>query len=325
MLRFSTWVISIAAHAALAAPFLLAPDVARKSALDLGTGEDAIRIEMGLPIEGVASVGTDEMTVAAIDTTPAAAIAARPELQAIEAVKPPPIEPPPPDVVETVEVSEPPPVQPPPPDLEVAREPEPELQDLIVARAEPVPTSVPPPLVTAAPPPPLTTEPPPLETAEPPPPISEPPPPPDVTPLEEPPPLEQTETPQLEQVATAAQMARIAVQEQVAAGAKKEGGEAQAKAIQQYMGDMYRYIQGFRVYPRSKKNGRKRTGKVMVAVTLNSDGSVAERRVTSSSGDRFVDRAALKWIDKATPFPAMPEEAAASPIVVEIPFNFSVR
>ncbi|MEO1542674.1 MAG: TonB family protein [Pseudomonadota bacterium] len=300
MLRFSTWVISFAAHAALVAPILLAPDVPKKSALDLGTGEDAIRIEMGLPIEGVASVGQDEITVAAVDATPAPAVAARPELKAVEQVEQPPLETPPEEVVETIETDEPPPEQTPPPEMELTKEPDPELQDLIVAKAEPVPTSVPPPLVTAAPPPPVEE-------------------------LEEPPPLEEVEKPQLEQVATAAQLARVAVREMVAAGAKKDGGEAQAKALQKYMGDMYRYIQGFRVYPRTKKNGRKRTGKVMVAVTLNNDGSVSDRRVTSSSGDRLVDKAALKWIDKATPFPAMPQETSASPLVVEIPFNFSVR
>ncbi|MEL7048987.1 MAG: hypothetical protein AAFO75_08530, partial [Pseudomonadota bacterium] len=137
MLRISAWTVSFAAHAALALPFVLTAAEPRTNAIEAGSGDDAIRIEMGLPMEGIASSGEDAMTVAAVETPATEAIAARPELEAVEAVEPP--------VEDT-----------PPPELETVEEPVPELSDLIVAEAEPTEDSVaPPPLEEIKEPPPL--------------------------------------------------------------------------------------------------------------------------------------------------------------------------
>lgn len=317
MLRLSMFFVSLMAHAALALPFVWNSGPA-SDALDLGTGDDQIKIEIGLPIEGIVSTGQDEMTVAALDTAPVEASAAQEEIRKVEAEPPPPvterepeIEPvePPPDAPLAAEAVDLPPPEDdvPPPELAETRPPE--LAELVMSAAPANDYAIAPPPVAAVAPPPVLDDRPPPELIEPPEEIVE-------LKLDD-------DIPRPEQAAAEARVPQIPVQELVEAGAQQDGGKA-AEALRAHMGRMYRHIQSFRVYPK-KKNGKRRTGNVLVAVVFAKDGGVLEKHVKESSGDAFVDEAALKWVDKAAPFPAFPKEIPTDKVTLDIPFVFSVR
>jgi protein TonB len=59
------------------------------------------------------------------------------------------------------------------------------------------------------------------------------------------------------------------------------------------------------------------TGQVRVSFTLREDGSVADARIEASSGHDVLDRAALRAVQRAAPFPAPPRE-----ILVSVPVLF---
>lgn len=352
MLRVVTLLISLAVHAAMIAPLLM-DSGSDDAGFDVGAGEDAIRIELGLPIEGVASSGDAAETVAAVDALPQEAVAAQQALQAIDSAQPPapetpvdttppPLEDvpsaealpvsqaePPPDAVVPTE-SLPPPEAPPPPDALLTTAPEPELQDLIVAKAEPVQDDpAPPPTATAdvpleTPPPDIPEEVEPLKTVEAPPPLETAEPIETVEPIAEPEPLEPLLKPQqIEQAATQAQLAQVPVRELVAAGAKKDASDA--KLQRKYFGDLSRHIERFKINPPRKGLGRARLGEVTIKVILNPDGTISDRTVHKTSGDRVIDRTALNTIDKAAPFPPFPEGARQEPVSVLWPFRYTKR
>lgn len=78
--------LSIAVHGAVAFAFLH-HEVG--GALETGTGEDALRIERGLAIEGFSQAGKDEETVEATQTPPAVLSEARPKIDEVRAVEAP--------------------------------------------------------------------------------------------------------------------------------------------------------------------------------------------------------------------------------------------
>lgn len=62
---------------------------------------------------------------------------------------------------------------------------------------------------------------------------------------------------------------------------------------------------GTRHFPRGLL-GSGRTHRLLLAVTINADGHVTRARVARSSGDPALDRAALRILSDAAPFPAFP-------------------
>jgi protein TonB len=128
---------------------------------------------------------------------------------------------------------------------------------------------------------------------------------------------EKVEEPHPQQIATAEQT-EIAVEEQRASGAKKSGGDT--TAVSEYRGKLYQHLERKKVNPRSRE-----AGTVVVRFTVDSSGQVVSREVTESSGSKMLDDAAVASIDKAAPFPPMPGDIASAPMVVSVPFKFSVR
>jgi protein TonB len=49
------------------------------------------------------------------------------------------------------------------------------------------------------------------------------------------------------------------------------------------------------------------------------------REIALSSGSQVLDDAAIASVEKAVPFPAMPQEIGSEPLVVSVPYNFTVR
>jgi protein TonB len=66
-------------------------------------------------------------------------------------------------------------------------------------------------------------------------------------------------------------------------------------------------------------------GTAVVRVTVKSDGELVDHRIVKSSGSKVLDDAALASIEKASPFPEIPDEVGEETIQVSVPFKFSVR
>lgn len=121
-----------------------------------------------------------------------------------------------------------------------------------------------------------------------------------------------------EQIA-AIEQTEIAIDEQRASGAAQTGGRT--TAISAYKGKLFTHIARRKVNPRSRLSGT-----VVVRFTVGPGGELISREVASSSGSKLLDDAAVASVERAAPFPAMPSEARADgPLVVSVPFKFSVR
>jgi protein TonB len=130
----------------------------------------------------------------------------------------------------------------------------------------------------------------------------------------EPDPIEQARPPQV----AAIEQTEVAVEEQLAAGAKQIGGEA--TAVSMYRGRLYEHLSRKKVNPHSRQEGT-----VVVRFTVDTSGHVLSREVMESSGSKTLDAAAVASIDRAAPFPPMPSDVGGGPMVVSVPFKFSVR
>jgi periplasmic protein TonB len=131
----------------------------------------------------------------------------------------------------------------------------------------------------------------------------------------EPKPIEQ---PRPEQVATVEQEAQVAVEEKKAAGAAKTGGNSNDHSL--YLGKLRTHLEKKKVNPRSRQ-----VGTVVVKFSVGASGELLTREVARSSGSKVLDEAALSSVEKAAPFPPMPDAITTGPLVVSVPFKFTVR
>ena len=133
----------------------------------------------------------------------------------------------------------------------------------------------------------------------------------------EPEPEEIPEIKPKEQLA-AVEQTEIAVDEQKETGEKKSGGDTTAMSA--YRGKLFAHLHKKKVNPRSKV-----AGTVVVRFTVGPQGELISREIATSSGSKILDDAAVASIERAAPFPAMPNEANDGPMIVSVPFKFSVR
>lgn len=122
---------------------------------------------------------------------------------------------------------------------------------------------------------------------------------------------------QPEQIAVIEQT-EIAVEEQRASGAKQTGGSV--TALSAYRGKLFSHIASRKVNPRSH-----RTGTVVIRFTVGRQGELLSSEIAKSSGSQSLDDAAIASVTRAAPFPPMPREASDGPLVVSVPFKYSVR
>jgi protein TonB len=120
------------------------------------------------------------------------------------------------------------------------------------------------------------------------------------------------------QVATLEQLEELAVREEESSGAALSGGDTTARSA--YLGQLRSQLDKKKVNPRSREKGT-----VVVRFTVDAAGQVLSREVAASSGSKLLDEAAVASIDRASPFPPMPDGVAKNPLVVSVPFKFSVR
>ena len=136
--------------------------------------------------------------------------------------------------------------------------------------------------------------------------------------VDEPPPPDDQEERPPEQVQTVAQPQQVAILTEQSSGEVKVAGDATARA--EYLGKLRNVLERAKVNPRSRYSGT-----VVVKFKVSTDGQLMWREVSSSSGSKTLDDAALAALDRAAPFPTMPAEVADEPLVVSVPFKFITR
>ena len=113
--------------------------------------------------------------------------------------------------------------------------------------------------------------------------------------------------------------------QQVAMATAQSSGEAKKGAadpaiFKQYLGKLSEFVQKAKINPRSKL-----TGTVWVKFKVSPEGELLSREITASSGSKVLDEAAVAALDRAAPFPPMPQEVANGPVDVSVPFKFVTR
>ncbi len=155
--------------------------------------------------------------------------------------------------------------------------------------------------------------------------------------------LNQTETSQ-ENTNTATEdkqtQEQLAQQAAEAAKAKEEAHAARRVALQQlikererlrgiqvetskYMRRLVAHANLYTVYPK-RAIKRNRQGEVLVKIQLNSKGEVVDSFLIEEARYSELNKAALKAVKKAQPFPQMPEAMDSETFEISIPFRFAL-
>jgi TonB family protein len=71
------------------------------------------------------------------------------------------------------------------------------------------------------------------------------------------------------------------------------------------------------------KSARLRQGSLAIEFSVQRDGSITERKVSASSGDADLDKAALSAIGKAAPFPPLPDSAKQDHVNLRLSFQYN--
>jgi len=114
------------------------------------------------------------------------------------------------------------------------------------------------------------------------------------------------------------QAPQVATLIEQSSGAEQLGGDATLRRA--YLGRLSKSLERHKVNPRSRL-----TGTVLVRFTVGPTGQLLSHQVQESSGSKPLDDAALAAIQRASPFPPMPQEIAHGPIEVQVPFKFTTR
>jgi len=122
----------------------------------------------------------------------------------------------------------------------------------------------------------------------------------------------------IEPVPVQEQAPQVATLLEQSSGEAKHGGDTTQRRA--YLGILSKSIERAKVNPRSRM-----AGTVMVRFTVGPDGSLISRTVERSSGSQVLDEAAVAALDRAAPFPPMPQNVAQGPIEVSVPFEFVTR
>lgn len=94
-----------------------------------------------------------------------------------------------------------------------------------------------------------------------------------------------------------------------------------------YLKRVSAHIHRFKIYPREARVA-KQEGTVIVQLTLNEDGSVQAKNVTSSSGVEMLDEEALKIVSRADPLPKFPSalvEIIGTELTISTAINFKLN
>ena len=79
-----------------------------------------------------------------------------------------------------------------------------------------------------------------------------------------------------------------------------------------------------KTYPRASRK-RRETGRVVVQVTISHTGGLVEVAITQSSGIKRLDRASLKAVNKAAPFPKPEHLAPGELFIRQLPIEYTLN
>ena len=122
----------------------------------------------------------------------------------------------------------------------------------------------------------------------------------------------------VEPVPVQEQAPQVATLIEQSSGQAQQGGDTTQRRA--YLGTLSKSIERAKVNPRSRQ-----AGTVMVRFTVGPDGNLISRAIEKSSGSKVLDDAAVAALDRAAPFPPMPQTVAQGPIEVSVPFEFVTR
>jgi protein TonB len=108
------------------------------------------------------------------------------------------------------------------------------------------------------------------------------------------------------------------VEQHESSGQAMSGGDANAQSA--YLGALRAHLERSKINPHSGI-----VGTAVVHFVVDASGRVVSREISVSSGSKLLDNAALASIDRAAPFPAMPQTLQRDAMDVSVPFKFSVR
>lgn len=134
---------------------------------------------------------------------------------------------------------------------------------------------------------------------------------------EEPEPVKPVEQPPT-QVAALAVPEQTAVDTHASSGKAKAGGDPTLQRL--YLGNLSKSLEKKKVFPKSQESGT-----VWVRFTVAPTGELLAREVAASSGSTRLDEAAVKSLERAAPFPPMPQGTSSGPMVVSVPFRYIAR
>ena len=132
---------------------------------------------------------------------------------------------------------------------------------------------------------------------------------------EEPKPVEEERPQEMPVEEQAPQVATLIEQ---SSGAAQEGGDTTQRLA--YLGQVRKTLERSKVNPRSTISGT-----VLIKFTVGPKGELLSRIVQQSSGSKILDDAAMAALDRAAPFPPLPQEIASGPLEVQVPFRFITR
>ncbi len=121
-----------------------------------------------------------------------------------------------------------------------------------------------------------------------------------------------------EEVAQIAQAEQIVVEQKIASTGKQQGGDTTKR--DRHFGKISTRIRKFVINPSTRQKGT-----AVVRFKVDPSGELLSREILKSSGSKRLDRAALKSIDRAAPFPPFPEGSITHAAVIKMKFNFSTR
>ncbi len=114
------------------------------------------------------------------------------------------------------------------------------------------------------------------------------------------------------------QAPQVATLIEQSSGQAQEGGDTTLRMA--YLGQVRKTLERSKINPRSTQ-----TGTVLVRFTVGPKGEVLSRTIERSSGSKLLDDAAMAALDRAAPFPPLPQAIASGPLEVQVPFRFLTR
>lgn len=110
----------------------------------------------------------------------------------------------------------------------------------------------------------------------------------------------------------------VAVATEQGAGKQAEGSAD--RSVSAYLSKVNGAVQRSKVNPRSRS-----TGTVVMKFTVATDGSLLSKEVAVSSGHGILDKAAAQTLERAAPFPPIPQDVSTTPMTFTQAFRFVLR